>query len=352
MKQINLNVSGVPTDTPTLKIDTSDVVYQAEFVSLTRAVFRLPDSAAPHGATIRWADRAARFVVPAQPGAYEGSALGLPTLDYMPAQRRIRVSGELFIDEVGQRWLWRGCADFRLPQRLMAGEDITSILQERRSLGANLVRAFAMKANNTGWDLIPQRRPDYFGDIRRFFERVAAAGLSCEWTVFADTAVVMPDAAAQQDFFAQTCDVVRQYPFVFVELCNEWNHPTQRIDPSRFTRPQGILASHGSGLTDADTVQPRWDFATYHARRDGARGFTNYDPYGFQGVYPQPGPLVPDEGAKPEDYGGNTDFAFRMGQHARCGVGGTFHSNAGIDSRPFNPVERACAEAFFHGLNG
>lgn len=353
MKQINLNVSGVPTDTPLLRVDTQSAIHRGIFESDRRVIFQLPDSTPPHGAMITWANKAARFVIPVAPGSYEGGLLGLPTLDYLPVLARVRVAGPEFVDEFGQRWLWRGVTGFRLPQRMMAGENIGPWLEAVKAAGANLVRSVAMKANNTGWDLIPRARPDYFGDVRRFFDRLAAANFYCEWTVLVDTALIMPDAGEQQQFFTRTCEIVREYPFVFLELCNEWNHPTQRIDPQRFQKPAGIIASHGSGLTDADAVQPRWDFAGYHSRRDrDARGFTNYDPYTFQAEYPKAVPLLADEGAKPEDYGGNSDFAHRMGQHAACGVGGTFHSHAGIDARPFTDTERLCAEAFYRGLAG
>ena len=97
-------------------------------------------------------------------------------------------------------------------------------------------------------------------------------------------------------------------------------------------------------------AEPRWNYAAYHARRDGARGFTNYNPYGFQAVYPQPVPLIPDEGAKPGDYGGDSQFANLMGRHAAIGWGGTFHSQEGVESRPFSPTTLSCAIAFFRGL--
>ena len=61
-------------------------------------------------------------------------------------------------------------------------------------------------------------------------------------------------------------------------------------------------------------------------------------------------PLIPDEGAKPEDYGGDAQFASLMGRHAAIGSGGTFHSQEGVESRPFGAVARACAEAFFRGI--
>lgn len=246
---------------------------------------------------------------------------------------------------------WRGLSDFRLAQAQMAGEAIADRLAERWDLGASLIRVFGMKANNTGWDLLPQLRADYWGDLRRFFDTVSPTGLTVEWTCFADTRSVMPDQAHQLDFWGKTIETLRPYAsFVRLELCNEWNHPTQQINPGVFPRPSGITASHGSGLTDADPVGPRWDYATYHARRDGAKGFTNYDPYEFQSLYPQPCPLIPDEGAKPTDYGFDTAYAGLMGAHARVGWGGTFHWGGGVNSESMDEPTKACARAFFAAL--
>lgn len=277
----------------------------------------------------------------------------------LTANRELAQSWEEFEIEVleadpnPKRLLWKGFSDFRLAQAQMAGEDIKPILAQRLDLGANLVRVFGMKANNTGWDLVPQARPDYFGDIARFVDTMIGSGLKVEWVVFADTKAIMPEVSKQIDFYHETCQTMLPYAeHVYVELCNEWDHPTQKLNPSAFNKFDGLKQSHGSGQTDADTVRPRWDYATYHARRDGARGFTNYDPYEFQSVYPQPCPLIPDEGAKPENYSYDTDYARLMGLHAANGWGGTFHTSQGVNSVLLGDRESACAKAFFGALDG
>jgi hypothetical protein len=363
MKLIVFNVVGAPTDQPLLMVDNDPIAYQADLDSEPgHALVTLPAWVASGvGASMFYADTYVRVLTP-PPGRFEANlppvrppdAVGEIVLTYAPAAPAgLRVVGaDFFLG--ADRWPWKGCTDFRLAQRLMAGEDIRPQLLERRAVGANLVRVLAMKTNNTGWDLIPQRRPDYFGDVRRVFDAIGGARLCCEWTVFADTAAVMPDASEQDGFWQQTVAIARDYPFVLLELVNEWNHPTQRLDPQRFAWPRDVLASHGSGLTDADVVRPCWDYATYHARRRvssiDARGAANYSPYIYQENYPKACPFIPDEGEKPENYGFDVRFARLIGQHAACGAGGTFHWSGGIDSRQMTDDERACASAFFEAI--
>jgi hypothetical protein len=262
----------------------------------------------------------------------------------------LRIEGDHFL-QGDTRWLWKGSTEFRLPERVLAGVDITPILKDRKDAGANLVRMLAMKANNTGYELNP-RTAGYWDAVIETCEQVGDAGLYGEWTIFADTKKMMPNPVEQQDFYRQTIETIRMYPWMVVELLNEDKHATQAINAQSFRKPDGCLSSHGSGLSDAQPVKPLWDFATYHARRSGglAKIGSNYSPYVFQDTYPTPCPYVPEETLKPEQYGYDTGVARLMGQSACCGAGGTFHHSAWLDERPFNDGERACAEAFYRAL--
>jgi hypothetical protein len=362
MKQINVNVVGTPTDTPTLTVDGRTDIYRADLSEPGRAIFRLLDrEPTGNGASILYAGKTVRVIVPPV-GTWEADQRPVKPPDatepvvlvYAPPAPRIAIDGVHFTSD-GARWTWRGCTDFRLPHRFITGEDITAVLEDRKAIGANLVRCLAMKANNIGWELIPARQPDYWAGVRRFFDLLGARGFACEWTVFADTKITMPDASAQVDFWRRTIELARDYPFVVLELVNEAGHPTQAIDPQRFERPAGVPTSHGSGGTDEDVVRPVWDYAAYHARRaqhrGDARGASNYSPYAYQEDYPKPCPFVPDEGDKPASYGFDPEFARLMGRHASCGAGGTFHSDDGIQSVVFSLETRTCAAAFFDGLS-
>lgn len=264
----------------------------------------------------------------------------------------LRIEGDHFM-QGPVRWLWRGSTEFRLPERVLAGVDITPILIDRRDAGANLVRMLAMKFDNTGFTLDP-RTPGYWEAVIETCEQVGDAGLYGEWTIFADTKKMMPDPVMQQDFYRQTIETIRMFPWMVVELLNEDKHATQAINAQAFRKPDGVLSSHGSGLSDKQPVMPLWDFGTYHARRTGglAKIGSNYSCYVFQDTYPLSVPYVPEETQKPEQYGYSTGVARLMGQSACCGSGGTFHHSAWLDERPFNDGERACAQSFFAALSG
>jgi len=268
-----------------------------------------------------------------------------------PVGQGLRIEGDHFM--LGSsRWFWKGSTDFRLPERALSGVDIKPILKDRKDAGANLVRMLAMKANNTGYELNP-RTPGYWDAVIKTCNLVGQAGLYGEWTIFADTKKMMPDPIEQQDFYRQTIETIRQFPWMLVELLNEDKHATQSINAQAFRKPDGVLSSHGSGLSDAQPVKPLWDYATYHARRSGglAKIASNYSPYVFQDTYPTPCPYIPEETQKPEQYGYDVGVARLLGRSASCGAGGTYHHSAWLDERLFNGGERSCAEAFFSPLN-
>lgn len=351
---INLNVVGTPTDIPELKVDTTPTIYLATLTD-HRATFALPDAAPPHGFSVRWAGQEARSIVPSSPGHYEGGLLQppLPDLAYaLPAPTGLHVRGDAFWQ--GETpFLWRGSTEFRLPERVLVGANIRPILEDRVNAGANLVRILAMKANNTGYELNP-RAPGYWDAVKQTLELCGDAGLYVEWCVFADTKRMMPDAGEQQEFYARTLETVRAFPHVLIELLNEDKHATQAINAQAFSRPAGILASHGSGLSDVQPVKPLWDYGTYHGRRSGglAKICSNYSSYVFQDTYPLPVPYIPEETLKPEGYGYDVGVASLLGCSARCGAGGTFHHSAWLEQRLWNDPERACATAFFGALQG
>jgi hypothetical protein len=263
---------------------------------------------------------------------------------------RLHASGDRFM--VGPyNWTWKGSTDFRLAELVSRGVDIRPLLRDRRDTGANLVRVLSMKANNTGWEFNP-RGANHAVATRKLFEAVGEMGMYCEWVIFADTKRMMSNPAEQQDYYGYQSEIVRDYPHVLLELVNEDKHPTQAINAQLFRRPEGIVSSHGSGLSDVQPVKPLWDYATYHSRRTGglAKIISNYSPYVFQDTFPTPCPYIPEETLKPEQYSFDTLVATRLGQHAACGAGGTFHHSAWNDPRFFNDEERSCAEAFFTAL--
>jgi len=239
---------------------------------------------------------------------------------------------------------------------VLAGVDIRPLLADRKAAGANLVRSLAMKANNTGWELRPGG-DQYWDAVRDTLALTAEARLYVEWTVFADTRALMPNAADQQAFYREMQIQLRGQDHVFLELINEAGHATQQCNPSAFAKPEGLISSHGSGLTDVPPPSPFWDYATYHARRNpypSPKSFTNWNAYVFRDgdPFPLPCPFICEEGLKPEQYAFNPVYARLMGQGAQVSGGGTFHHSAWNEARLWTAQERACAEAFYQGLRG
>ena len=265
----------------------------------------------------------------------------------------LSISGQTFMQH-GQPFRVKGSTDFRLGERVHAGVDIRPILKDRKDAGANWLRVLGMKQNNTGWQWLPNA-PGRRDAMRRLFDLAGQFGFYVEWVTFADTALLMPTLAEQLTHREKDLEVLRQYPFVLEELLNEYGHSLQRVEPSKFSKPSGIIASHGSGLTDRPAVAPYWDYATYHGRRmayaNDSRAAVAYSPYGFEEEWRKPCPFVNEESAKPQSYGYDPHYARLMGLHARCGTGGTFHGDWWNEPRLYAPEERRCAVEFYSALD-
>lgn len=343
MKQININVSGDPAgDIPTIVNDEPQTV-QGVFESSSRIIFKTPGSF-NGGAYLNWRGHSERFLLPADGWVGEGSSLGLPDITYSPETAgKWSVDGSNFVVN-GKPVKWKGITHFRFLEMILDGTDINDHLTQVKEAGFNLVRVLGMKTNNTGWELKPNE-PGYWDAVESLFNLLKTRGLQVEFTAFADTKFVLSDVGAQRAYWDNIVAVARRFDNVLLELVNEYGHQTQSINPLNFNKPDGVLASHGSGLTDCDGVRPYWDFMTYHARRDMPRAFTNYDQYEFQGVYPSL-PRIPDEGIKPENYGCSLDVAYKLGQHAGCGAGGTFHWGGGVNSDLMDSPTFDCAKTF------
>jgi len=258
----------------------------------------------------------------------------------------IHREGNRFLTPDGKEWKWKGTTDFLLYAKYLAGGEgaIQPLLQQRVAAGANLVRVFAMCANIAHF--YPAEVAGYWDRLQPFVRYLASQGLYVEFTVFADAELVMPDTSVQLAHWQGFMRIVNE-PNVFLELVNENSHAGNTIKTDLFMRLDGsALQSHGSEQSDMHPVEPAWDYAAYHARRDAppdARGATNFDASEFEAVYPQPLPKLSDEGIKTTDAG----FAALMGKHANIHNGGTFHSQSGVTSNLWNDAEFSAATAFF-----
>ena len=343
MKRIHCNIIGTATDAPFIQADNGHVYVG--YVENQRVTFPLQNYDTG-GAYLRWLDQAARFIIPLDPGDYEGGSIGLPDLIYstVPVLKPIHIDGTRFADSDGKTWIWKGCTDFLLYKYFLEGQDITHLLKERVALGANLVRVLGMAHYID--QFYPQRYHAYYDELAGFANLLALYGLSLEFVTFADQQVIQ---IPEQAHFIDCCTALRGIPNVVIELCNEY--PKNGIDPRHFTKPQGLLASAGSALAD----QPPtvfWDFFGWHGRRDWPKVTSSAEDMWY--VIRQQGiPGVHDEPARrdrPVEY--NANLAAQLAASALVlGSGATFHSPDGIRSEPVSEQTRNDAHAFFNALN-
>jgi hypothetical protein len=263
------------------------------------------------------------------------------------------VDGLWFRTSDGAPWTQIGCTDFRLFERFLRGEDIAPVLAERAAMGFNQLRVFLMCGQM--FRLYPHEHPDYDAQLAEFLSQLAAYGLRAELTVLVDATRVLPDVPSQQAFFARICEVVRNRSHVFLELVNENDQEINHTDTNAFTQPAGIICSHGSkGVVDsakeAVCVEPLWTYGTLHPARPP--DWPRYGHNVMEDVAHQFGkPGTDNESCRPDQGRGPIarDWFDAAANIALLCAGGTMHSQSGKDSRLFDPVERACAEAWCAG---
>jgi hypothetical protein len=267
----------------------------------------------------------------------------------------LRIEGASFRDQSGAFWMWRGCTDFMLFARYVDGEDIDGLLSERIQVGCRVLRVLGMAHNipaNAGRrDFAPATYGDrYWAGLAAFADKLAARGLRFEFVVFADAQLLMPRLEDQRAHLARVAAALRPKWNALGELVNEW--PQNGVNPGQFEKPAGLW-SRGSALGGQPPFAPPWDWIDHHGRRsaDWYRDETAREIRGGINV-----PVVQDEpiGAAEAAVPGRRDNVpdhFRWAAALWAFTGGaTFHSDAGIDSKPFGPNQKACAVAFFEAL--
>lgn len=270
---------------------------------------------------------------------------------------QLHISGRYFFDEFGKRTFIKGTTDFMLYKWTLEGQDITSILEQRKAHGCNAVRVIGM----VSWfDYTPQKYGQrYYDEIPAFLDLIGSKGLYVYFTVFADTQIVMPGLGPQLDHFNKVVSQLKTKKNSFGELVNEpYAHENATANPLAFSRPTGIAFSSGSyaetwsgGPTGQVTPPPYWDFHDFHTpRRDTARVadqcmVTNPN-------YKNKGQAIlsgePDKFGGPNQYNSkiyltDADESRKMEKTAEGTAGGYFyHTSAGNYSVLWNDIERHC----------
>lgn len=279
-----------------------------------------------------------------------------------PKTARVHVEALGFVTAQGEAWRMAFVSSFRLYERFLRGEDVRPLLDETRQVGANGVRVFGAFdfGSPDQQRLYPSEHEDYFARLPEFFALLAQYSLYAQFTAFADTQRSVPGAAAQAAHWAALCDVLRPIENVLLERVNEDNQHENRVDAD-LPKPDGICSSFGSNGAGDDPPEPFWDYADLHSERRGDFGLStttvHFSIFGYGTAFPgtHRATVVSEppgfaDMAEPGRRANDPYIAYRMGLGCQWGAGGTAHSDAGIQSVPLSPIQRACVEQFIRGV--
>lgn len=289
---------------------------------------------------------------------------------------RISARDRAFRTPDGKPWTWAFMTEFLLLNDLLDGKDISPILDEVTALGANGVRVVGMAhwipLNERGQrDFTPANYGgQYLTGLGQLADLLKDRGLYLEFTALADAQLLMPDPQTQRAFLQQVAAVLSFKDNVFLEHCNEpfKNGCERELQMGRL--PYVVLQA--SGAYDVQetptkwTLDPVFDYVTSHPPRDDEWARKAHDAMDIRDGFGSNGkdfagvqvPVVLDEpiGAADVAVGGrraNDPNLFREfgAGCALFGAGCTFHSNAGVATKPLSDIQAAAARGFFAGIN-
>lgn len=276
--------------------------------------------------------------------------------DLPPLSRR----GLDIVTPDGQRHVMIGSTELLLAWRYDQGDDIRPVLAERQAFKFNNLRVLLQKdIGNTGHS--PWQMP--IAKLRPFLALCAEYGFYVEGVILADCQIVNPSFSDQERRVNEVRHETAGVSNLIEQLGNEYGQNGQGdtgkngFDPWKFSKPTDRLAANASS-TEGGKDAPYWDFFCFSGQRKPlGHAIREYGPIEFMYSDGHPWGGVPalcDECFKPGEESSDPMDYYRAGAHARAGIGGRFHTDAGTkgSSRLFNDLEKACAEAFVQGLRG
>lgn len=255
----------------------------------------------------------------------------------------------------------KGASFFQAYQWHLDGIDIDAPMDELRALGANCVRVFGMDYNIPKNDFNappfdPRNYPNYLSEIPIFVRRCAAKGLYVYWSVFPDWKLIYGSkwTKALAQFFTDVCVHLKAGGTALGELTNEQDaHDENAVDPTKVTKPDGILSCSGS-YGDLGGPQPHvWDFCDYHTPRRYPTHIKDSCVVDHPNYEQGAGVLL----GEPDRFGSggnlNADQArMSAGASRETAMGQFFHSNNGKHAKLMDDETKRCAEAFFSAYKG
>lgn len=284
---------------------------------------------------------------------------------FVPLPRLVPV-GRVLRRVDGVYWTAIEASDFALYQRFLDNEDIGPVLTQRRHPwpdqpdreGFTLLRvwtAFDVCATGAGCQqigrLVPREHPDFYARIPEFLNLCASHGLYVELTAFTGPyeSLFANDDEKVQHWDRLIAAVRGNSGLAYLELVNEADHPANKDIPfDRLRRPDGVLASHGSGTQDAQPPQPYWDVITYRPAAGETHRKAGHNAGELSGFGAPP--AISNETQRFPDNDNDPTHAYDMA--AGCvllSMGCDFHSIRGKNSTRWDGDELRDAQAFAAG---
>lgn len=279
-----------------------------------------------------------------------------------PPVSRLRIDHRFFVNDQGT-WRGRLVGPTSLLQR--SREDRIALLETYKAVGFNGVSVFAGAlpwANNQTAEQARAALPSLLDDAaaRGMYVLVSALTESKQYDVESHLRAVI--------------DICQAHAGCFLEAANEPYHPTQAdlvhdyqrlFDLVHHVTPMGIPWALGAPETDELDPAGKWPqpvgpFVTIHLDRSRDKWNQVRRLRELAGVSEGLGvPVVSGEpmGAAESSIAQRREsdpaFYFAMGAECRGFELGAcaFHSEDGLNARPWGPVQQACADAFIAGWN-
>lgn len=305
---------------------------------------------------------------------YPSSALPPPN----PETGYISANRDVFTDQSGLVWSYRGVTQFLLFYRWLRGEDIGPLVQWSQSIGANTVRVLGMVSwPNDGVVFGPNITVGWWEELPKFITYLQDCGMRVEFVVFASAQDIMPNEGEQTAHLERVIDTIGQEWNVFIEIANEpWQNGCDPV--AIFSSGSHRPCPMAYGIYDVTKTQrpdgvwigtvPVLDYLTVHSPRDPdswsrkAKDLAEFRDGSGDGSENAPllaGLHIPPVGDEPMGAAEADQLAGRQRSnipqdffwyHANAhinGAGSTFHCDAGLYSElpPPDGDQQKCAEA-------
>jgi hypothetical protein len=238
-------------------------------------------------------------------------------------------------------------SDFLLYQRYLNGENVRPIIEQRMTIGFNMLRVFGMYNGSLGHFIPSDYGDNYYTALPGFMRLLAHYHLYVEFTAFADATMAMPVTNEQLTHWNRLVATLDNIPNVLLEVGNELDQPINRLASlGQLPRPVHVFSSHGSNGSQAQPVLPHWDYATFH---------TNDAPewqrkVGHNAMEIWQGPTLANENTRAPDRFSAEALAFDAAAGGSLlAAGSCFHSIHGRSSELFDPAEVVLAQQWVNG---